>query len=364
MSEVPQSDQLDNVPHPRFSDKLIGHQQAEQQLLEAWNQGRLHHAWLITGVKGVGKATLAYRFARFLLSQGEGSGGLFGPPDSLDVDPTSAAVKLIEAGSHPGLAVLKRQYDEKTKKLNSVIKVSEVRALSSFFGLRSSDGGWRVVIVDTVDDMNNNSANAILKILEEPPTRTIFLLLSHTPARLLPTIRSRCRQLALEPLNDSNLKALIHSGFPDFSDEQLTTLVGLADGSYGRAIALVNNNGLEIFETVVEILESYPAWNPDKLHGLSDLVGKKEGEQVYRMVVLLLPWWISRMIRFSATTSLPQQLFADEILLMQTLLVARPLDKWVTLWENMSELISRADAVNLDRKQIVLALFLKISEKA
>ncbi len=207
MSDIPVSDRLDGYPHPKETRTLVGQGAAEALFLDSFNSGRFHHAWLVTGVKGVGKATFAYRAAKFLLTQEEG-GNLFGLPDNLDSAADHPALALIQADSHPGLSVLRRRYDPKGKKLFKVIRIDDVRALSTFFGLKSSDGGWRVVIIDTVDDMNVNAANAFLKILEEPPERTIFFLLSHTPAGLLPTIRSRCRQLPLHPLQTQIKKVL------------------------------------------------------------------------------------------------------------------------------------------------------------
>ena len=361
MTEIPVSDKLDRYPHPLDTQRLIGHAAAEKTFLENINSGRFHHAWLITGAKGVGKATFAYRAAKFLLShQGEGGHGLFGPPDSLDVEAGAPAVALIKAGSHPGLAVLKRQYDAKNKKLFTVIRVDDVRALSGFFRLTASEGSWRVVIVDPVDDMNANAANAILKILEEPPEKTVFLLLSHTPAGLLPTIRSRCRQLALRPLKDADMRDVLEPYSRTLSPDQLDMLLTLAEGSPGKALQLLDSGGLEIFAGFLDIFRSYPRLDAEKLHGLADVVGRKDGEGVYQTICELYPWWLSRLVRAASNEFQESGLVPGEADIMKRLVSGQRPDAWVDLWEKGNRLMKKADEVNLDRKQVVLNLFLNV----
>ncbi len=359
MSEHPVSDGLEGFPHPRESRTLIGHEEAEQQFLSSFNSGRFHHAWLVTGLKGVGKATFAYRAARFLLTREGESDGLFGPPDSLDIAEGHPADALILAGSHPGLSVLKREYDPKGKKTFKVIRIDDVRALSDFFGLKSSDGGWRVVIVDTVDDMNISAANAFLKILEEPPAQTLFFLLSHTPAGLLPTIRSRCRQLPLKPLSADRVRKVITPWTAGLSEDQLATLLALSEGSPGKALLLQQTGGLEAFLSSLSTFEGYPSFDPDKLHGLADAVGRKDGEGLYRVLVELYPWWISRLVRSLSTGFADQDLLAGERQVMAKLGSHQSVAFWVDIWEKSNHLIKRAESINLDRKQVILDLFLK-----
>ena len=195
---------------PRKTTDLIGHEAAERALLESWNSGRMPHAWLLTGRKGIGKATLAYRTARFVLSQGAQQGaGLFGDApmtaDSLSTDPESPVSLQVGAGGHPDLLTIERSINTNTKKLRGEIVVEDVRRLTSFLSLTAAAGEWRVVIVDTADEMNRNAANALLKGLEEPPSNTLFLLVCNAPGRLLPTIRSRCRMLAMKALPDATV---------------------------------------------------------------------------------------------------------------------------------------------------------------
>jgi len=362
MADLPVSDKLHGYGHPMDTMRLIGHKIAEQRFLENFQSGRFHHAWLITGAKGVGKATFAYRAAKFLLSHaGEGGGGLFGPSESLDIaesnDPTLA---LLQAGAHPGLAVLKRQYDAKGKKLYTVIRINEVRALSPFFQLTASEGSWRIVIIDPVDDMNISAANAMLKILEEPPKKTLFLLLSHTPARLLPTIRSRCRQLALRPLNDADMRQVIAPHCETISPEQLEMLLTLAEGSPGKALRLLEAGGLEIFTGILSILQNYPQLDAEKLHALADISGKKEAEATYSSICELYPWWLTRLVRTVSEQFESGNLIPGEAEIMKKMISQHPPSAWVELWEKGNSLIKKADSINLDRKQVVLNLFLNV----
>jgi len=359
VTEFPVSDKLENYSHPKETENLQGQGAAEKLFLDNFNSGRFHHAWLITGAKGIGKASFAYRAAKFLLS-GEGEGGLFGPPESLDVPADTPAISQVLAGSHPGLAVLNRHYDQKGKKFYSAIRVDDVRALSGFFRLTAADGSWRVVIIDPVDDMNNNAANAILKILEEPPERTVFFLLSHTPAGLLPTIRSRCRLLPLIPLSEADMRTVLGPHTETLSEAEMNMLLTLADGSPGKALQLMDAGGTAVFSNLLAIFTSYPRLNAEKLHALADQAGKKDGEGVYALICELYPWWLSRLVRNISTDFGASEIADNEIDIMKRLADAHSPDAWVDLWEKGNRLIEKAASVNLDRKQVVLNLFLNV----
>ena len=361
MTDLPVSDKLEGYPHPKDTDRLIGHEAAEKRFLDNYLSGRFHHAWLITGAKGVGKATFAYRAAKFLLSgQASGGGGLFGPPETLDVPPDDPALALLHANAHPGLAVLKRQYDTKKKKLFTVIRVDEVRELNSFFQLTASEGSWRIVIIDPVDEMNANAANAILKILEEPPKKTLFLLLSHTPAGLLPTIRSRCRQLALRPLDEAHMREALSPHCETLSPDQLDMLLTIAEGSPGKALRLLEAGGLEIFTGILDIFRKYPQLDAEKLHALADSSGKKDAEAVYRNICELYPWWLTRLARAASEEFESTKLVPGEAEIMKRMASAHSPSAWADLWDKGNTLIKKADSINLDRKQVVLNLFLNV----
>lgn len=220
---APETDKEPQAPHPRETFGFVGHEDEEQALADALRSGRMHHAWLITGTKGLGKATLAYRFARTAL------GAKRIGPRALDVDAGSAVARRIAALSHPDLFVLRRGLNDRGRPRRE-ITVDDARELGHFFSLAPSEGGMRVAIIDAVDDLNTNSANAILKTLEEPPARSVLLLVCHAPGAILPTIRSRCRRLALRPLSDAQVTEAL--------GEKDDALIALARGRPGRAIAL------------------------------------------------------------------------------------------------------------------------------
>lgn len=361
MTELPQTDKLDGYSHPKDTSRLIGHEVAEARFLANFQSSRFHHAWLITGARGVGKATFAYRAAKFLLSQqADGGGGLFGPAETLDVPDDDPALALIHAGSHPGLAVLRRQYDTKSKKFSTAIRVDDVRTLSSFFQLTASEGSWRIVIIDPVDDMTPSAANAILKTLEEPPKKSLFLLLSHTPAGLLPTIRSRCRQLALRPLDDAHMRTVLAPHSETLSPDELDMLLTLSEGSPGKALHLLEAGGLEIFTGLLDIFKEYPRLDAEKLHALADKSGLKDGETRYRSICEIYPWWLTRFVRAASVEFAGSDLIPGEAEIMKRMVSHHAPSAWVELWEKGNALIKRADSINLDRKQVVLNLFLNV----
>ena len=229
--------------HPRHAKTLLGHQHAERRMRQAFESGKLHHAWLISGPKGIGKASLAYRFAAYVLSDRQSD------TDDLSVNPDSRAAHWLASRSHPDLFVLERNWDGKTKKLKSELAVDDARRLSDFFGLTAGSGGWRVAIIDAADDFNPASANALLKLIEEPPPKCILLLVCNQPGRLLRTIRSRCMRIDLAPLShEETLKVL--TGLPldePPSRQDMEVAAKLAGGSPGRGLELLNSTGAKSF---------------------------------------------------------------------------------------------------------------------
>jgi DNA polymerase-3 subunit delta' len=355
---------------PAWTDRLIGHAEAEQAFLRAHESGRMPHAWLISGPKGVGKATLAYRMARFLLAQppkdknGEEEGGMFGAPPpatNLQMSPDARVFRQIAQKAHPDFRLLERAVNQKTGKLRSEIVIDDVREVIDFLHLKSSASKWRVVIVDSADDLNRNSANALLKILEEPSANTVILLLSHAPQALLPTIRSRCRKLPLQPLPDDVVSAEIGQRFPKSSATDRQIAAQTAAGSLGQAIRMVEDDGTGLLRDIGALLSGWPKLDAGMLHKLGDrLAGRDQGLQ-FDLAVELLGWWFARMARASATGILPNpEIFQGESALIQRMRDAASLDRWLELWEKVSRLFDRVNSVNLDRKQAWLAGFLAI----
>ncbi|MFQ5773144.1 MAG: DNA polymerase III subunit delta' [Kiloniellaceae bacterium] len=354
-------------PPPRANPDLLGHEAVERTLLRALRSGRLPHAWLITGPRGIGKATLAYRFARFVLSGGaEGQGGaLFGAaPEGLRVDPGHEVFRRVASGGHADLRTLERGVDERSGKVRTEIVVGDVRAVGAFLRMTSGEGGWRVVVADPIDDLNRSAANALLKVLEEPPARGLLLLVSHAPGGLLPTIRSRCSRLPLSPLPEAAVAGLLESYAPALEAGDRQALARLAEGSIGRALDLAAGGGLELYGELVEVLSGLPRLDAVRVHALGDRLAQGADGSAFRTGTELLVWWLARMIRGGAEGRLPPEVVPGEGPVMRRLLERRALAQWLGLWEKITRLFARAEAVNLDRKQVVITAFLEFEAVA
>ena len=249
---LPEADRVDGAPHPRETVELFGQQPAESAFLDAFAGGRLHHAWLLTGPRGVGKATLAWRIARYLVTAGDG--GLFGdvPSADLHTDPASPVFRRTLALSEPAIHLCRRGWDDKAKRLKTALTVDEVRGLKSAFALSAPDGGWRVAIVDAADEMNVSAANALLKLLEEPPAQTVLLLVCHQPSALLPTIRSRCRVLNLQPLDLEDMARAMQAA--GGVSEDVNLLHKITGGSVGEALRLTAQDGVALYRRLLAII--------------------------------------------------------------------------------------------------------------
>ncbi|HXA71588.1 MAG TPA: DNA polymerase III subunit delta' [Stellaceae bacterium] len=353
------------VPAPRENSNLSGHEPAEKELLSAFASGRLPHGLLITGAHGIGKATLAFRFARFLLSQSAepSAGGLFGPavPNSLTLPPEHPVFRRVASSGHADLLTVERGIDPKRKRERTEIVVEDTRAIAAFLRLTPAEGGWRIVIVDTADEMNRNAANAVLKILEEPPDRAILILVSDNPGRLLPTIRSRCRRVALRPLSDTVVAELIGRYRPDLSVSDRAALIELAEGSIGHALELAEQNGLRLHRQLIELLGTLPEINGAALHEFADTVARWGADDAFRVIAELMPATLARAIARAARSGSAGE--GREAALAR-LMARRGLDRWVEVWEKIADLFAQADAVNLDRKQVVLNAFFALEEAA
>jgi DNA polymerase-3 subunit delta' len=347
------ADDASAIPLPRENPNLIGQERAEAALLDAHRAGRLPHAWLLTGPRGIGKATLAFRFARFLMAQGgEGQGLFAAPPASLAVDPANPAFRRIASGGHADLLLIERAYDPKRKRRRSEIVVDDVRQIGDFLHLTPAEGGWRIVIVDGADEMNRNAANALLKVLEEPSARSLLLITSASPGRLLPTIRSRCRHLAMSPLAESQLVELIRKYLPSATEADTAGLAALANGSIGRALELAASGGVALDREMMALLDKLPALDGGAVDRFADKVARFGAEESFRLVAELLPARLARMIRDTARGEAPPPKF----------FARRPLDRWVEVWEKLNSLFALVDVVNLDRKQVMLNAFFALEE--
>jgi DNA polymerase-3 subunit delta' len=360
-------------PPPRGNPELVGHEAAEARLLQAWGDQVVPHAIILAGPRGIGKATLAYRLARFLFANGvpgDGGGGLFGDapplPTSLALPPEHPVFRRVAASGHADLLTVERAWDEKRKRLRGEIIVEHARAIPGFLRMTPAEGGWRVVIVDGAEEMNRNAANALLKILEEPPRRALLLLVSHNPGRLLPTIRSRCRKIALKPLPEPGVVELLRRYRPGIEEEDAASLARLSAGSIGRAVELADAGGLALYRELLKLLASLPQLDVVALHGLADKLARADADDAYRTVTELLLSWLPRMVAGEARGGAREghEIVPGEAALMHRLASRRGLDRWVEVWEKVSRLFAQADGLNLDKKQVVLNAFLELEGAA
>jgi DNA polymerase-3 subunit delta' len=354
-------------PAAASATRLIGHEGAEKSFLNALESGRMPHAWLITGPKGVGKATLAFRMARALLAtpadRGD-EGGLFGEAPkrvvTLEMEAGHPVFRRVAELAHSDFRLLRRSPNDKGK-LRSEIVIDDVRAAIDFLRMTPAEGDWRVLIVDAADDLNRNAANALLKILEEPRPRTVLILVSHAPGRLLPTIRSRCRRLTLSPLPEAVMEAEIRSRAPDLAGEDLHLVAALAEGSLGHALTLIETDALALFREIAGLLTQWPRSDTAALHKLADKLGGRGSEREFEQGAELLEWIGARFLRNAALGgSVTAERFPGEAELTRKWLGAAGLDRWLELWEKVERLFARVLSVNLDRRQAWLTAWLAL----
>lgn len=333
-----EADWIEGLPLPREQTALVGHEDAAARLHDAYRTGRMHHAWLVTGPKGIGKATLAFRFARFALSHPDPK---LAPPigDDGPLQPVDPRVEAqIAGGAHPNLLHLRRPWDEKEKKLRTVLTVDEVRRAVTFFGNSAGQRGDRIAIVDAADDMNANAANALLKMLEEPPARAMFLVLSHAPGGLLPTIRSRCTRMALEPLTADELDRAMTELGVEVLEPDKPVLAAVAEGSVRRAVAMIESDGLALYTAFRELAEAFPAIDRQKLHRFADMAAGRKGSETFGFTVDMARSFLSERLRFEIHAP------------------ASVLGRHAEAWERIEKIAAETEGLNLEQKPAILAI--------
>jgi DNA polymerase III subunit delta' len=338
-TDLPEPDRLEGAPHPRAQTAFFGHREAEAAFIDATASGRLHHAWLLGGPEGVGKATLAYRVARFLLAHG---GAVPGATADLAVDPSHPAARQVAALSHPDLAVVRRGLRKDGKGYSAEIAVDHVRRALDLFSSTAGKGGYRVCIVDAADDLNASSGNALLKVIEEPPPRSIFLIVSHSPQRLLPTIRSRCRRLQLRSLASPDLRSVILSLGPPWTEQEedaLARAVALAEGSVRRALEMLDEGKSAIVADTSALLDELPRLDMKRVVLLAERIAPRGGEGDIQLALDTAMAWVSKGLEARASAG------------------AARLAPLVEVCEKVARAAREAEIFNLDRRPVVISFF-------
>lgn len=337
-AERPPPDALEGVPLPRQTGILLGHEAAERTLLDAYRSGRMHHGWILAGETGIGKATLAFRLARFVLAHPDPASPEVAAASDLTIAAAHPAAHRIAAGVHPNLLHLQREWDERGKRFRSELSVETVRRINPFFGTTAGEEGWRIVIVDTADEMSRSAANAILKSLEEPPRRALFLLVARSRGGLLPTILSRCRTLRLTPLTPAQTEAVAQAVAPDTAARGDGLATALAGGSPRRLIELRQSGGVELHRLLVASLDGGDRKAQQRLAALA-----AEPARAGRFMEIFEDYLARRVkgVADPAAAGPPP---------------AVPLVTWAELWEKATHSAREVEALNLDRRQFVLDL--------
>ncbi len=344
---------------PRESSFVLGMDGIEKTLLSLYNQGTLPHALIFSGPAGVGKATMAFRLARFMLKHGAGAddnqAGLFSDapplPTSMDVAEDDPVFRKVVSSGHPDLRTIERAEGK------SGVDVDSVREIAPFLRKTTAEGGWRVVIVDEADTMTRQAQNAILKILEEPPPKALLILICNRLGAMIPTIRSRCRTFHFAPLPANDLNTLISRAAPGTPESERKLVAALSDGSAGAALGLLEDGGLSSLRTIITFLEDFPDWNWATIHPMADNLSRKDAEPVYQAHVKAIEWAVRNILRLRATgdgAKLPDILSGDRL---KPLIHHYSLEQWIDICEKLKEHFTAIDHSNLDRRQGILGAF-------
>ena len=346
---IPESDVFPGAAHPRETMVLFGHEGAEAALLEGFRSGRLPQSIILGGQEGIGKATLAWRFARFLFANPDPASAEAVNAVDLAVAPTNPAAMRIAAMAQPDVTVLRREWNEKSKRHFTEIRVDDVRKSLGMFQLSSGAGGWRVCIIDCADDLNRNSANAMLKMIEEPPPRSLFLFVAHKPAYVLATIRSRSRMLHMHPLSPENVaRAITSLGGPwsEFGAE-CAMAARRSHGSVRQALRLLDSDTLALADRLDRLLGALPRVDWITVHALADTLARPTAVDEFEAFHTGVLDWLADRVRAGAGAG------AD--------VGARRLAPLAEVWEKLSDAVRETQALNLDKRVLILTMFANLS---
>jgi DNA polymerase-3 subunit delta' len=340
----PQANEDNEAPHPRATLALFGHATAEAALLAAYRGGRIPHAFLIAGPKGIGKATLAYRLARFVLAHPDPAAPAVAAATSLAVDPDHPVARRICAQAQGDLLVIERTLNDKGV-LHKQIAVEDIRRTVAFFGSTAGEGGWRIAIVDAVDELNRSGANALLKVLEEPPQRALLLLVSHSASRVLATLRSRCRIVTLRPLVEGDVAAAVAMATGVAASEPqiaAAAAAAAADGSVARALGLLDGDALELRQRALDLLDKLPTLDAGALHALGEAIAGTDPQPLAAFLDTINAWLSLRLDRERGE-------------------IAR-LNRLAEASERINQAARDAEIYNLERKPLVFGVFGLLAE--
>jgi DNA polymerase-3 subunit delta' len=345
----PESDRFEDAAHPRETFTLVGHAEAERGLLAAYRADRLPQAILIAGPHGIGKATLAWRLSRFLLAHPDPASAAVRNATDLAVDPDHPVSRNLAALSHGDLCLLRREWNEKSKCFFTEIRAEEVRNAVHLFHHAAGAGGYRICIVDCADDLNRYSANALLKLIEEPPPRSLFLIVANKPGLVLPTLRSRCRMVLLKPLAGEEIVAVVgHLGgsWTQAGPQACRAAAERAKGSVPAALRLLAGRGLEQEEQLLRLLRGLPEIDWRGVHALADRLAARESDADFQQMMTSVIDWIDETLSAKAGQG-----------------TAR-LAPLAHVWEKVGEAARETEVLNLDKRALILSLFAELAAAA
>lgn len=343
---APESDRFEDAKHPRETLALFGHAEAERALLDAYRENRLAQAWIIGGPEGIGKATLAWRFARFLLAHPDPAAKAVQEAQSLFVGSETPAAHQIAAMALADIFALRRSWNEKTKKFYTEIRVDDVREIIHAFRHGSGTGGWRVAVIDCADDLNRSSANALLKLIEEPPARSLFLLVAHQPGRILPTIRSRCRKLMLGALSPEEVLAALQAMGPQAPEAALREAAAAAQGSVQEALRLLDGDGVAFDRALRALFERLPQVEWSAVHALADRLTGRDNEAAFEIFMRALYRFLDARVRAAARAG-PARLIG-----------------YADAWDEIRQAARETEVFNFDKKALIVTIFERLERAA
>ncbi len=339
----PDSDAFPGAPHPRETLALFGHEAAEQGLLDAWRSGRLPQAVIIGGPEGVGKATLAWRLTRFIMANPDPANPAARAATDLSVPGNHPVTHRVAVMAQPDIASLKREWNEKNKRHFTEIRVDDVRKALGLFQMSSGSGGWRVCVIDCADDLNRNSANALLKMIEEPPPRSLFLIVAHKPAHVLPTIRSRSRMVLLQALSGENVERAVSSLGGGWPDSEISMAASRSKGSVRQALRMLDRDRLALAGRLDRILGAMPRVDWIGVHSLAETVSKPAAVDEFETLCAGIFDWLGDRVREGAAGG------------------ALHLAPLAQVWEKLVDAVRETEALNLDKRALVLMMFADLS---